>query len=291
MNCNYRIILSIDGGGMLGIIPLRILDFIHSHISKEFNEPDSTAWVDLFASTSSSSIFTGALMLKDENKQTIYSPGDLLNFYIKRGAQVFAKNTGNNSLNSRFPLSFILNHFFGNVSMLDLSRHFLFVCYNKKLEECFAFSTSTEKYFDLPLSKVMMACTAAENIFPPVVLGSEELIDASFRFQNPSLRAYNYARMIYPEEQLILLSIGSGFQACKKGKLQSEEAEEELENISSYDRKLHYFRYQPKLIKDYPNPTNYARNVSDLLEFTDDFIQENKSRFDELFELMLLKTL
>ena len=81
MVCKYRVILSIDGGGLLGIIPLKILNYLHSSLTECDENLDVTSWVDVFSSTSASSIFTGALMLKDENNKSKYKPKDLLNFY------------------------------------------------------------------------------------------------------------------------------------------------------------------------------------------------------------------
>ena len=34
MECKYRVILSIDGGGIRGVVPLKILTYIQEQVSK-----------------------------------------------------------------------------------------------------------------------------------------------------------------------------------------------------------------------------------------------------------------
>ncbi len=155
MMCKYRVILSIDGGGIKGVIPLRILDYLQQSLLEIDDDIDITSWVDVFSSTSASSIFTGALMLRDEKGKTIFKPNDLLNFYKKRGHQLFTPKTISDS--THFPLKFVLNHFFGDIKTRNLKNHFLFYALNQAKNQLVPFSTMSSKYHDLSLGKVMRA--------------------------------------------------------------------------------------------------------------------------------------
>lgn len=104
MVCKYRIVLSVDGAGIRSLIPLKILDYLHQSIIHLDDEIDVTSWVDVFTSVSASSIFTGALMLKDENNRTKHTPKQILEFYRKRGTQIFSQNIGLNPESSRFQI-------------------------------------------------------------------------------------------------------------------------------------------------------------------------------------------
>ncbi|MFN5417046.1 MAG: hypothetical protein ACK5B9_08330 [Flavobacteriia bacterium] len=290
MFCKYRIILSVDGAGIKSIIPLRILDYLHQSIIHLDDEIDVTSWVDVFSSLSLSSIFTGALMLKDENNRTKHTPKQILDFYRKRGTQIFSHNIGLNPENSTFPLSFTLEHFFGKVNMLDLKNHFLFISYDSKGEILFPFSNTMEKYNNLSLSKVMHACSAIPNIFPKVKVGQTELSDTLFKIQNPAQMAYDYARLLYPTDHLILLSIGTGEEINETPLSKStREIDIKLKEQTLVDEKLTYFRFQPKLTKDFEVGNSAQEKIEELIDLTEDYIFQNRPAFHELIQLMTLR--
>ncbi|MES2589648.1 MAG: patatin-like phospholipase family protein [Bacteroidota bacterium] len=293
MVCKYRVILSIDGGGQLGVIPLRILDYLHTAVTDADSDLDVTSWVDVFSSTSASSIFTGALMLKDEDGKSKYTPKDLLRFYEKRGSQMFNRNIGNDASNSTYPLNFVLEHFFGDVSLNSFKNHFLFVSYNKTHNELFSFSNSLDRYRDLPLSKVMNACSATLGLFPPLCLDNNDFVDAKFLFQNPALMSYEYARFFYPTEPIILISIGTGEFSNKKNEVsleQSKKIHDELISVAEHDKRLIYFRYQPKLDDEFCESDFNFTHTERLKDITNQFITDNKFKFEELIEFIALKT-
>jgi uncharacterized protein len=77
---NYKknlFILSIDGGGIRGIIPAMILCEIESKTKKSISE-----LFDLMAGTSTGGILVGGLSMADESKkQSKYKAKDLVEFY------------------------------------------------------------------------------------------------------------------------------------------------------------------------------------------------------------------
>lgn len=293
MICKYRVVLSIDGGGIRGLVPLRIIAHLE-RIFKEINpDLDIPTWVDVFSSTSASTIFTGAMMLKDSKGKSIHKPQGILDLYIKRGKQIFAKNTGLDAANSTYPLSFILEHFFGGITMEDLKNHFLFFSYNSTEEKSFAFSDTMERYRNLALSKVMSACSAYPGVFPPVQLAKMELVDGMLTTQNPAYMAYDYARMFYPTDPIVLISIGTGTheQLLKDHfEIEAERIHQEMKDRSVADKKLLYFRFQPAL----QSLTNYSfedesHSIIDLLNETNQYIVDNKNNFDRLLQLMEIR--
>lgn len=292
MICKYRIVLSVDGAGIKGLIPLKILDYLHQSITQIDDEIDVTSWVDVFASTSASSIFTGALMIKDENSRTKHTPKEILDFYIRRGTQIFSHNIGTNPENSTYPLTFILNYFFGQVNTRDLKNHYLFLSYNQNQEELFSFSNAMERYYNLPLSHVMSACSAIPNIYPPLKLGSIELCDALFKIQNPSELAYTYARLFYPEEHIIMISIGTGEDQNQKESELSKQvltAHNKMTEMTDIDKKLSYFRFQPKLQEKFDVTKVDNKTIEELLDITEDYIFKNMAIFQELLQLVAFK--
>ncbi|MCE3297225.1 MAG: hypothetical protein K0R65_2939 [Crocinitomicaceae bacterium] len=290
MFCKYRILLSIDGAGIKGIIPLKILNYLHQSMIQLDDELDVTSWVDVFSSCSASSIFTGALMLKDKQGRTIHSPGQMLEFYLKRGPQIFSHNVGVNAEDSIYPLTFTLNHFFGQINMTDVRNHFLFLSYSKSQESLFSFTNFMDRYHDLSLAKVMNACSAIPGVYPSVKLGNLELSDALFKLQNPSLMAYDYAKMLYPNEHLILISIGAGeTNELTPLNMQVRETHQQLLEISEYDPKLTYFRFQPKLKSNYDATDISREKMDELVELSEEYIFNEMTVFEELLHLMAFK--
>ena len=75
-----KIILSIDGGGIKGIIPLCVLEKLEEQTGKRAREE-----VQFCGGTSTGSIITGGIA-------TGISATDMLNFYLKLGSKIFREN-------------------------------------------------------------------------------------------------------------------------------------------------------------------------------------------------------
>jgi predicted acylesterase/phospholipase RssA len=240
---------------------------------------------DVYASTSASTIFTSALMLKDMYGRVLYSPRDILKLYIAQGKNLFSRKSDDS-----FPLNALLNTFFTEYTLADLNKHFLFVSYNQVTEKPFFFSDSMLHYRDLPLSQAMQACSAYPTVFPPLKLGKMELVDGSLVTKNPASLAYNHTRLLYPNDPIILVSLGIGEVPEKHQDFFEKDAlavDLELQMLKKTDRKLVYFRMQPKI--------NYApkevfedidSSIRDLLVITDQYISENQESLSEIHSLI-----
>ncbi|MGZ4033482.1 MAG: patatin-like phospholipase family protein [Bacteroidia bacterium] len=84
-------ILSIDGGGLRGVVPLTILKKVEEITGKRITES-----FDLIAGTSTGGLITCAVSLQDPAKpgQPLYSLDDIMNVYINRGHEIFPAQTG-----------------------------------------------------------------------------------------------------------------------------------------------------------------------------------------------------
>lgn len=286
MSCTYRIVLSIDGGGVRGIIPLKILECLNT-FTKE-NSCTITSCAEVFASTSISTIFTGALMLNDVFGRNIYSPTDMITLYQKRGLQMFNRSTSNAS-----PLKFLLNSFFNDFTMNDLKKHFFFASHNLTTDKPFFFNDSMDYYRELSLSDVMQACSAQEHVFPSYKLGNMELADGSRIAKNPAEYAYQYARLLYPTDPIVLISIGVGEVPLHKQdsfEKQSVLADISMQEYAKTDRKLVYFRLQPSI--DFaPSEVfeNIHSSIDGLIDVSNQYIDENKTKLNEINDFLKSK--
>ncbi len=87
-------ILSIDGGGLRGVVPVTILSEIQNRLN-----PKKEIWecFDLIAGTSTGGLITCAITMRDKNasiKKAKYSLNDILNIYINRGKEIFPLHKG-----------------------------------------------------------------------------------------------------------------------------------------------------------------------------------------------------
>jgi uncharacterized protein len=294
MQCKYRIIVSIDGGGIRGVVPLRILAHLQELMLNMDKSLDLTSWVDVFAGSSTGSIIGGTLMLQDEKGKSIHNPQSLLDLYIQRGSQIFSKNIGNDAENSVYPLSFVLEHFFGNITLETLKKHFLFVSYDMNTDNQFIFTDSIDRYRTMSLSNIMKACSAMPGVFPPLKLGHLLLADGMLAAKNPSEMAYNYGRMLYPEDPIIMISLGTGTLVHPASKIMEDEVlkvHNDLEELSRKDKNVIYFRFQPNIEQASNNLDDVSKeNTLSLLKDTELYIKENTTKFERLFSLMKIKS-
>jgi patatin-like phospholipase/acyl hydrolase len=293
MECKYRVILSIDGGGIRGVVPLKILTYIQDQVSQMDDKVDISSWVDVFSASSTGSIISGALMLRNENGRGKFSPAEMLELYQKRGQQIFSKNIGLDPAHSKYPLSFILDHFFGGINIEHLHKRFLFVSYDLNSDSQYLFTDTADRFRSLPLSKIMIACSAFPGIYPPLSLGNLLLADGIVAAKNPSELAYNYAKMFYPNDPIILISLGTGQSEFNEMDIIDKEMEiihRNLTNLSKEDSRLLYYRFQPTLIDPPSSESDTTKeNIDSLLRDTEEYIKQNQSEFKHLFSLMKIK--
>jgi predicted acylesterase/phospholipase RssA len=150
-----------------------------------------------------------------------------------------------------------------------------------------------ERFRDIPLCKIMMACTAVPGLFPPVKVGNCELIDGILAAKNPSFLAYEYIKLYYPNDPIILLSLGTGKLRSENHDIiedEMEKVDDQLKKLSKTDPNLIYYRMQPELKEascemDNTNPHNMQALQNDALSFID----KNTNMFDELFNMIEIK--
>lgn len=293
MQCKYRVVVSIDGGGIRGVLPLRIIEYIQKEISCYDETLNPSSWVDIYAATSTGTIISGALMLKNEFGKNKYSPSDIMNLYLKRGEQIFANNPKKLNPNNHYPLHFVLNYFFGNTTLDQLDKRFLFFSYDLNADEPFYFSDGMEHLRSMTVSNMMTACSAFPGVFPPLKMGYKLLADGILATKNPAKTAYNYAKINYPDDPIVLISLGVGKDETMKFDLfdaESNLTHQEMEAISNEDKNLLYFRFQPEIYEASSNINDASsKNTKALLNDANRYISDNQHKFDRLFSFMKIK--
>ncbi|MFN7709995.1 MAG: patatin-like phospholipase family protein [Holosporales bacterium] len=225
-------ILSIDGGGMRGIIPARILE----DLERRVGSPLATKF-DLMAGTSTGGILALGLNVPSSENANVpkYSPRDLREIYTTNGTTIFSRSTwrdlrtGWGFLAPRYEATgfeAVAKEYFGNTLLSQSITNTLIPgCEIGRYEPIF-FRSSKAKYDDsrdFLMRDVARATSAAPTFFPAASIKSLEgtayhVIDGGVIVNNPAMSALVSAREMFPDaDDFMLVSIGTGRKMTSLG--------------------------------------------------------------------------
>ncbi|KAK9946544.1 hypothetical protein M0R45_012005 [Rubus argutus] len=93
---NLVTLLSIDGGGIRGIIPGTMLNFLESELQKLDGEGARLAdYFDVIAGTSTGGLVTAMLTAPDENNRPLFAAKDINKFYLEHCPKIFPQDSCN----------------------------------------------------------------------------------------------------------------------------------------------------------------------------------------------------
>ena len=234
-------ILSLDGGGIRGIISCVILKYIEEQLQAQ---DDPTAkigdYFDLIAGTSTGGLITALLLFPDENKKAKFSVNEALDLYAKKGESIFHVSFFQHLLNpfgllkekiSDKNIEQQLEMVFGNLELKDFIKPCLITSYDitARKAKLFTSHNAQEPINNFYVKDVCRATSAAPTYFEPAQIKSlyeqqYTLIDGGVYANNPTLCAYAEARKINfstvlnndqkPDcpsiNDMIIVSIGTG---------------------------------------------------------------------------------
>jgi len=92
-------ILSIDGGGIRGLIPATIIAYLEAKL-QELDGPDARIadYFDVIAGTSTGALLTSMLAAPDENNRPLFAAKDLTTFYLENGPNIFPQKKYRNAV-------------------------------------------------------------------------------------------------------------------------------------------------------------------------------------------------
>ncbi|MDY0101892.1 MAG: patatin-like phospholipase family protein [Lentimicrobium sp.] len=248
MNSKKIRILSIDGGGIRGILPGVVLTYIEEQLRKlEGENVRLSDYFDLLVGTSTGGILACTYLIPGHDatgkptSRPRFTAKEALNIYLERGDDIFdinlwqkIKSKGGlaDEKYSATELEEALNDYFGNTLLSELLRPCLITSYDIRNRRAHFFSqvdarnTSTH---DFPVKEVARATSAAPTYFEVARVKSTygtpyPLIDGGVFANNPAMCAYAEARGIPfstvlndPEkpdrpfaQDMIIVSIGTG---------------------------------------------------------------------------------
>lgn len=209
-------ILSIDGGGIRGIIPAILLAEIEKSTSKKIYE-----LFDFFTGTSTGGILT--LLL---NKPEPLAASDLIEIYGGiDGKRIFKKNFFT-LLNYIFKgpkydktgIESVLSEKLGDTCLKDTLKPVLITSYETECRNATFFSNYNNRYKDLYLKDVARATSAAPTYFEPLNIQKKgTFVDGGVAANNPAMCAYVEVLKLLKREgidpdskKIIIVSLGTG---------------------------------------------------------------------------------
>lgn len=220
-------LLALDGGGIRGIIPATVLAEIERRTGRAVHE-----LFDLIVGTSTGGILALGLTAPGEGGAPRFTAGELLERYADDGPRIFSRSPLHavRSLHQltgpKYPagrLEDVLRDQLGEVRLADAMTDVMISAYELEMRTPFFFRSSRAREditYDWAMWQVARATSAAPTFFPPVRLEAHPaddndhyaLIDGGIYANNPAMVAYAEARTRWPDEEMLLVSLGTGRQ-------------------------------------------------------------------------------
>ncbi|EOZ98633.1 patatin family protein [Indibacter alkaliphilus LW1] len=231
-------ILSIDGGGIRGIIPGTILQLIEEKIQEKTANPQARLvdYFDFVAGTSTGGILGCGMLMPDPAMEgrPKFSMEEVVNLYHENGGDIFKKPLGHKLRTlfgvreEKYPndnLKKALHEYFGDTYLSEMLKPCLFTAYDIESRKSTFFKwgkACDDISHDFYIRDVAQATAAAPTYFEAALIKSRfgssyPLIDGGVFANNPAMCAYAEVRKCDFDEikkptskDMLMISLGTG---------------------------------------------------------------------------------
>ncbi|XP_030538857.1 patatin-like protein 1 [Rhodamnia argentea] len=211
---NLITILSIDGGGVRGIIPGVMLDYLEAQLQELDGEDARLAhYFDVIAGTSTGGLITAMLTAPDAHNCPLFAAKDIVPFYLENCPKIFPQGCGSlgsilNTLKSMMGPKYngvylheLIRKLLGTTRLHDSLTGLVIPTFDiKKLEPVLfsSYEVSTHSFLDAQVSDICIGTSAAPTYLPAHYFKKEDkdgrvhefnLIDGGMVANNPTLVA------------------------------------------------------------------------------------------------------
>ncbi len=231
-----RYVLSIDGGGVRGIVAAVMLDAFEGELRKAGYKDSLAKCFDVIVGTSTGSIIAAAIALSNENGDgPLRSPSQLRDLYRREAATIFPKRFLTTipvlrSLRQLIaplysPQAFekILHDEFGEADFIKPKRNLLITAYSLEPRDAVFFRGGPLTPPGDPLcsgaikiADAVMGSAAAPTFFPPHQITDphtkkrQSVIDGGIFINDPSVAGFAEALRLFPDDDIRIISLGTG---------------------------------------------------------------------------------
>src|SRR5690606_30347342 len=231
-------ILSIDGGGIRGILPGTILQIMEEKIQVYTDNPEARLvdYFDFVSGTSTGGILACGMLVPspDQPQKAKYSLKEIVDRFHQKGGEIFRKNLLHKIWNlwgfrdekySNKVLRESLAEQFGDIRMSELIRPCLLTAYEIEARKSMFITQHDAVQFpemDFLVKDAVLATSSAPTFFEPVKIPSLSgvnyvLIDGGVFANNPGMCAYAEVRKLTfgnttnpTSKDMMLISLGTG---------------------------------------------------------------------------------
>jgi len=215
---SFRRVLSIDGGGIRGIIPAMVI----AHIERRMRQPAHELF-DLMVGTSTGGILALGLSRPGSGRDAQFSARRVVKLYEEQGDTIFEYSlwrklrTVGGILEEAYShevLEGILGTYFAGATLGDCEVPTMVTSYDIQNRRT-VFLKSWHAHHQTVLCRdAARATSAAPTYFEPKPLDTGDaasvLIDGGIFMNSPSVSAYAEARKLFPDDPIAVLSLGTG---------------------------------------------------------------------------------
>ncbi|MEM6614744.1 MAG: patatin-like phospholipase family protein [Cyanobacteria bacterium P01_C01_bin.72] len=213
-------ILSIDGGGMYGVIPVEVCIAIEDKLGKSLKQT-----FDLFVGTSTGSLISAAAL---RGLQGVNRPGmsaeEIRNIYLGSAEKIFGAGAKNRAqfdipiLNEgKYPkynpsgLMGVINEVFGSGAFAEMedTEKLIVTAYNVTDRKPHLFTSWGSDNTTL-IKDAVMASSSVPKTHPLHEINGSYFTDGGVFASSPALLAYSEAKARWGDEELVLVSLGTG---------------------------------------------------------------------------------
>ena len=217
-------VLSIDGGGIRGIMPAIIL----AEIERRTRRPIASLF-HLIAGTSTGGLLALLLTRPTRHRTPLYTAAELVALYETEGLRIFPRSiwqqlhSVGNIVDEKYPdagLEEVLNRYLGRARLKEALTDVLITSYEIERRIPWFFRSrraKRRKDYDFLMKDVARAACAAPTYFEPHKLRGQAsadayaLIDGGVFANNPAMCAFAEAKVRYPSaKEILVVSLGTG---------------------------------------------------------------------------------
>ena len=230
-------VLAIDGGGVKGIIPARLLQAIEEKTGKPISE-----LFDMVGGNSTGSILAAGLSVPDpvDPKKPKFSAKDLLGLYFEHSPRIFPETRfrqlfhllpGMSGFYDPTPLEEVLKNYFGDTKVKDSLTHLMIPAVDIKkykplwIKHLKGQKEDPENWGSMLMRDAIRGSTAAPTLLPskyvyttpdekrPEITDRHAIIDGTFFAGNITRRLYGQAQKVAPPDaEIVVVHIGTGYK-------------------------------------------------------------------------------
>lgn len=317
-------VLSIDGGGVVGIIPAMLLTEIEKKLTQKKN---LAACFDLMAGTSTGGLIVLMLSTPWIDQKPRYTAADVLHTYLKLAPRIFEESffrrvcTLNGWLDEKYSaenFEEILKEYVGDARLSQTLTQVLIPAYDINHNRTVFFTTDNarkEPISDFYLCDVARATSAAPTYFCPAQIQdickkrNYTFVDGGIAIQNPALAALIEAVKIFgSNNDFLLVSLGGGANyGDPKGKIitsggklawagkiiplfmtaSEEVVTSQIQLLSAGDASRQYYRFQVVLPPEHAGLDNTTpENIEKLKTYGVELIRIHQKSLDKIASLL-----